>query len=176
MNTDWFPRINKHWADATKWLVWGCVLGLAPIWLSAGLLRLLGDGQHVPDLFTKGQLALYAASFAGTAMYLASIDRDPPGMRLRSTINLSSLVIWIIATGTYVGVEALSVVGRKSGVDIQVDSWLIVVITLTAYLASIVIAFGATLIDSERLDRQYEAIQSTRERDLADAVQELGDG
>ena len=168
------PRFSKHSTEAGKWLLWACVLGLAPIWLSVGFLAFLAEGGQIPDLFARGQLALYAASLAGTSMYLASIDRNPPGMRWRSTLNLLSLVIWIVATGTYVVVGVLAIVTQKLGTPVEVDAVPIVIVSVCAYVASAVTAFFATVIDNERLEQQYEAIQAEQTKSLATGVRELG--
>jgi hypothetical protein len=160
---------DQHRAEAGKWVLSACVLGLAPIWVSIAFLVFLSQAAEVPSLVNKGQLALYAASLAGTSLYLVSIDRNPPGMRWRSRLHLGSLLIWTIATLIYVSV------GFSEVVAVELDRFVIIIVSVATYLAALVTAFYATLVDNERLEKRYEAIQTSQAKSLADGVRELGE-
>lgn len=161
------PR-SSHWKDAGKWLLWACVFGLAPVWISLILIVFIDDLGSPSALFDQGQLALYAAGMAGTAQYLAAIDRDPPGMRFRTTINLLAFVVLAIAILTFTAVQTLEGISRISGSTLTAEPGPVIVASALIYVVSLGIAFGATVIDSERLESRYTSLQADHASSLAD--------
>ncbi|MXY35185.1 MAG: hypothetical protein F4052_02130 [Dehalococcoidia bacterium] len=164
----------QHWQEAGKWLLWGCVFGLAPVWLSCILFPLLGQGDEILSLIDRGQLALYAAAMAGTAGYLASTDRDPPGMKLRSTILLVAFITVVIAVAIYVTTQTVDVLSGPQQSPPNISPAIVVAFSAAVYVASLIVAFLATLIDSERLDNQYQDIQGRHGEDLLEDFARLG--
>ena len=164
----------QHWREAGKWLLWGCVLGLAPVWISSLIFVILGQTADTASLFDQGQLALYAAAMAGTAIYLASIDREPPGMKFRTTIVLIAVTSTLIAIAVYATTQAVDVVTDAQGSHFDLPSVTIIVVSLAVYIASLIASFLATLIDNERLSLRYTSLQSGHEDDLRDTFRGLG--
>ncbi|MEX2375886.1 MAG: hypothetical protein WD942_09945 [Dehalococcoidia bacterium] len=168
------PRLSTHGREAAKWLLWACVIGLTPLWVSLLLVAIVDGFSKTSSLFDQGQLALYAAGMAGTALYLASIDREPAGMRLRTTINLSSLVIMLVAILVFTAVQTIEVASDTSSLAIAVDPKIVIVVSGLAYLASLGVGFLATLVDNERLEKKYEALQDDHAASLATEFERLG--
>ena len=150
----------QYWKEAGNWLLWTIALGLTPIWLSLGLLFFGGQLSQWGALFSKGQLALYAASMAGTCLYLCSLDRDPPGMRFRGTLIIVSLLVMLLSTLLYAAVETLGMIGVATE---KLATKPIVVTSCLVYGFGTLAAFVATLVDNERLDRRFQGIQEGHE-------------
>ena len=163
----------QHWREAGKWLLWAFVLGLAPIWVSSLVFVLLGQGADTISLFGQGQLALYAAAMAGTAIYLATIDRDPPGMKFRTTIVLIAVVSILLSIAVYVTTQTVDVITDAVDTRFDLPSVTIIVVSIVVYAASLIASFLATLIDNERLSRGYSSLQSGHEDDLRDNFRSL---
>lgn len=166
---------RKHFRDAGGWLLWAVIGGLAPILLSAFLLAFLGARESIPSLFEEGQLALYAASAAGTALYLTSIDRDPPGMKLRGSLNFTAYGVSLLAITMYVAVQTVDAIGTRFPElgSLHVDTGVAVVTSIVCYVVGISAAFLATLIDNERLDKKFADVQGGHLDDLRDDLRKM---
>lgn len=163
----------RHWKEAAKWLLWGCALGLAPVWISSIIFVILGAAGDTGSLFDKGQLALYAAAMAGTAIYLASIDREPPGMKFRTTILFLAAISTIIAVAIYVTVQVADAITEDQVSGFTLPSAAVMAVSIPVYFAALCAAFMATLIDNERLESSYVSMQNEHEENLLDRFRSL---
>ena len=163
----------QHWQDAAKWLLWGCALGLAPVWISSIIFVILGQGADTPSLLDKGQLALYAAAMAGTAIYLASIDREPPGMKFRTTIMFLAAISALSAVAIYATTQVVDAVAETQDDSINLPSTTMLILSLAVYVAALSAAFLATLIDNERLSQRYEYLQGEHQDGLLEDFRSL---
>lgn len=156
----------RHWRSATNSLLWSCGIGLAPIWMSAVIFAALGQFTNADSLLNQGQLALFAATMSWTAMYLTSIDREPPGMRLRSPILFIASLAVIGAIGIYAASQTVTTLTTELDIPFTVPTTATLIVSAIVCILALIGAFLATLIDNERLDTRFASYQQQHESTL----------
>ena len=162
----------RHWRSAANSLLWSCGIGLAPIWMSAVVFAALGQFSNADSLLNQGQLALFAATMSWTAMYLTSIDRDPPGMRLRSPILFIASLSVIGAIGIYAASQTVTTLTTELDISFAVPTTATLVISAIVCTLALIGAFLATLIDNERLDTRFTSYLQQHESTLREDFHE----
>ena len=71
---------------------------------------------------------------AGTAIYLASLDREPPGMKFRTTIMLLAVVSILVAIALYATSQTVDVVTEALGSNLTLTSLPVIIISTAIYI------------------------------------------
>lgn len=158
-----------HLKSAGAWLTWTLVLGLFPIWTSAMVYAMARRPELISSLFDQGQLALYAAGLIATASYLASMDREPAGMRLRSSLLLASFVVILAAVTIHVGVQTLGILTDGP----RLSPWFVVPFSAATLVFAVLVATIASAVDAERIMDQVPAERGRQIDDLSEQMENL---
>ena len=111
---------------------------------------------------------------AGTAIYLASLDREPPGMKFRTTIVFLAVISIVAAIAIYATTQAADVITKAIGSNFELSSVTVIIVSIVVYITSLVSSSLATLIDNERLELRYKFLQSEHKEALRDTFLGLG--
>ena len=167
--------VTGHWGKTALWLLWTIFSSLLPILGGLTVLLLIGEPGRVEILVEKGQLALAAAALVGAAIYVSSLDREPPGMRHRSLLLLGSVLVLFLAALIYAVVQTVDLLQERLGSSSDViRTDFLIAGSLLVYVVSLGLAFWVTLIDTERLDNNYEQLTEHYQDELIREFRDLG--
>ena len=97
-------RTKGVWSDGLQWFGWTVIGGLIPLWGSAFLFTLTGRDPSWADFLSHGEFALYAASYAGGALYIAVRDFRKGSFPSRGPLVIVLVALLLFSTLTFAGV------------------------------------------------------------------------
>lgn len=159
------------------WLGWGVIGGLLPLWGTAILLMLVGKPISLFELLKHGEFVLYAASFAGGAMYVIRRDVFPS----RNALNLLLALMLLICLLVFVAITLLSFSNKPDWLIISKDAltWIsffvILVTTLLCFLITVADVKGAGFDVPTALKREGKQLEKDLDKLLTKAAHKEAD-
>ncbi|MBI4293126.1 MAG: hypothetical protein HY661_16760 [Betaproteobacteria bacterium] len=156
---------GEQWGDGIQWLVWTFVTGLLPLWGTIVLLALLSQKISVSHLMANGEFVLYAASYAGGAIYLVMRDFRKTIFPSRVWMMILLVVIVLISTLIFSGITSLTLVDKGGQLKLAklIDAQMVESASWWLLSLSIVFGFGVVIADNIRTNPD---IQESGKRQL----------
>jgi len=166
---------RRYYRAALAQLMWAVALGLMPLIL-AGIFFMVGtiDGS-VKSLFSEGQLALYAASALGTALYISSDDRSFRPFPARSWFLLASFLVVMVAMALYASIAEDALGASQS--DSNLSEGAVIAISGVVYGAAVILTFWAVVTDNQRVGEAVSMSDKLKQgaSNLSERIDKVGD-
>lgn len=171
------PIDSEPWRAGYIWLGWGVIGGLLPLWGTAIVLLLFGQSISLYGLLKNGEFVLYAASFAGGAMYVISRDIFPS----RNALNFLLVLLLLISLSVFVAITVISVSNKPEWLNIKENAltWISIIVivatTLLCFLITIAEASGFGFDVPAALKRDEKKLEKDLDQLLKKSAHEGGD-
>jgi hypothetical protein len=163
----------SSWRYSWTWLAWAVMTAAFPLIGAAVTLATFSEGNRIPELFSEGQLSLYACAATGTAIYLCSIDHQSTKLRGRTVLSFFAYSILIVSVIIFASVQAADVIADKTDQSIDINNNFVVFVTVPSLVGSYIVAFFTVLYDKERMSISPVDIADEQQADLADKFRKL---
>ena len=158
-----FDDVDKsNWRDASYWLGYTLIGGLAPIWSGYIILRILSQDPTWTQFSEHGEFALYTAALVAPAFHTVSREFRVPGLRGRQFFLLASFCCMFLAVFAYVAVGSAYASNPSSIIDQAFLAWL----TLGIFVLSTVLALCVTVLDYARLSSDLPEVVAGQRQNL----------
>lgn len=159
------------YSDTAFLLLYTLLGGLAPLYLAWGVKAYrTASLPNVTEFAHAGEFALYSAAMVAPALYLLAQDRKRKPFPARVALILASIVLMLLAVGSYllVAPEVLAGTVPQNSV-IRVYSWS----TIWLFGAATVFFYVISILDATRPIQDIRKIDDSQVDDMTRRVNEL---
>jgi hypothetical protein len=160
--------------DATYWLVYSLLGGLAPIWCGVIISKILSHPPTLGQFTAHGEFALYTAAIVAPAFHTLSRDLKVPGFKGRQFFLLASVCCMVIAVCIYVAVSCAQIPGLMLAIG-TIDQEFLRFFTPLLFVFAMGLAFIVTVLDYGRLSSDVREVVVEQRQELKDEFNKLKD-
>lgn len=149
------------------WLAWNVIASLLPLWGTAFLLMIFGKDISMYGFLKNGEFVLYAAAFAGGAMYVIRRDIFPS----KNSLTLLFVLMILISLLVFVAITVLSVSNNPAWLSVSEDA--ITSISIVVIVATTILSFFVTVADASGAWTDVPQALKNNEQQLEEAFDQL---
>ena len=163
---------KEHWYQSVLMLLFASIGGLAPLWLNAVFLVLMGKPVALVEFASNGEFALYCAAGVAPTLYLILHERTPARLDGQTVLTLAAVVILLLSVVAYAFVIPTQshfstiVAGKRE---------FFASATALLFLVGAAFSFLVAALDLSRTAPAVREIIESEKRELREEFDKLGD-